>query len=315
MSCVSPILVKTSTGVVKASCGRCLSCCIARQSALTFLAQKELEANYKRGQGASFITLTYDDNHVPFAEGTPYMTLQKFDLQKFFKRLRRRLEYHNFNVPIKYIYAGEYGDTLGRPHYHICCIGLTDYEFKTFARDCWRNGFMQIGALQSGGLRYVVKYMTKNRREREVEQFYEDVGLEKPFIQHSIRLGYDWIFNHADEIVQNDYCFGVPKRLFPKPVRNLVERITGCPQRPAVEKYMQNIDTHGETLDDYLARATYLKERAQMLSLRQHNNAILPVQSQRKPRELRDTYSDIENDVFGLQKLAEIASDEETIPF
>lgn len=77
MSCVSPIVVKTKTGVVNAPCGRCLSCCIAKQSALTFLAQKELELNYKRGQGASFITLTYDDDSVNFAPGTPYMTLKK----------------------------------------------------------------------------------------------------------------------------------------------------------------------------------------------------------------------------------------------
>lgn len=287
MSCSSPILVKTHTGVVQAPCGRCLSCCIAKQSALTFLAQKELQLNYRRGQGACFATLTYDDNNVHFVPNTPYMTLQRSDLQKFFKRLRFRLSDNNFNVPVKYIYAGEYGDSLGRPHYHIACIGLTDYQFKQYASDCWQLGFLQIGALQSGGLRYVVKYMTKNRRDREIERFYDSVGLEKPFIGHSVRLGYDWIINHTQDILDNNYCFGNPPHLYPKPVRNLVEKLTGVSQVPYVAAYMQNIDTHGESLDNYLARITYNKEHNSVLELRQHGNAILMPSSCRKPLEMR----------------------------
>lgn len=78
MSCVSPIPVMTRSGaVVNAACGRCLSCCIAKQSSLNFLASKELELNYKRGQGASFVTLTYDDNNVNFVSDTAFMTLKK----------------------------------------------------------------------------------------------------------------------------------------------------------------------------------------------------------------------------------------------
>lgn len=296
MSCVSPILVKTKTGVVNAPCGRCLSCCIAKQSALTFLAQKELELNYKRGQGASFVTLTYDDNHVKFVPDTPYMSLCKRDLQLFFKRLRKNLS-NKFEVPIKYIYAGEYGDTLGRPHYHIACIGLTDFQFHQYARDCWQQGLLQIGSLQQGGLRYVIKYMTKNRRDREIEAFYASVGLEKPFIGHSVRLGYDYIINHYKEIVDNGYCFGNPTRLYPKPVRNLVEKLSGVPQAPYVSQYMNNIDTRGESLDNYLARKTYENERNAVLSLRMNGNAILPQKMQRKPVELRDytnvSYKDI----------------------
>ena len=64
MSCVSPILVKTKTGVVNASCGRCLSCCVAKQSALNFLCEKELQKVYSRGLGASFCTLTYNDDNA-----------------------------------------------------------------------------------------------------------------------------------------------------------------------------------------------------------------------------------------------------------
>lgn len=202
--------------------------------------------------------------------------------------MRRRLEYHTFNVPIKYIYAGEYGDTLGRPHYHIACIGLTDYQFKQYASDCWSNGFMQIGSLQQGGLRYVIKYMTKNRRDREVEQYYEANGLEKPFIKHSQRLGYDWIFNHCQEILDNGYCYGSPKVLYPKAVRNLVEKISGVPQAPYVKAYMDSIDTRGETLDNYLARVTYQKEQSNLLNLRMRGNAVLPVLQQRKPVEMRE---------------------------
>ena len=42
------------------------------------------------------------------------MTLQKSDLQKFFKRLRKKT-----HEKISYYAVGEYGDNTQRPHYHI----------------------------------------------------------------------------------------------------------------------------------------------------------------------------------------------------
>lgn len=53
-----------------------------------------------------FITLTYDDQHLPEA-------IQKSDIQKFIKRLR-----HQSDRQIRYFAVGEYGENTRRPHYH-----------------------------------------------------------------------------------------------------------------------------------------------------------------------------------------------------
>ena len=291
MSCVSPILVKNGIGSVKAPCGRCLSCCIAKQSALTFLCQKELQAVYKRGLGASFVTLTYNDSAVPYVDNSPYMSLRKADLQKYLKRLRRYVERSNL-PPIKFLACGELGDTLGRPHYHLVLFGLSDALAQDFTRKAWNKdekGLSQIGALSSGGLRYVLKYMTKSRKDREAEKVYDTLGVEKPFITHSQKLGFDWIYNHAREIAESGYLIGTPSKKFlaPKYVRDVVERLTGVDPRPCVLNYLNGINTRGENLDDYLARMTYIKELdLKNKQIQSHNAYLMPIHY-RKPRELR----------------------------
>lgn len=52
MSCVSPFRVPKTDYLVP--CGRCMQCRIARQSALTFLCERELIHDvYPKGLGAS----------------------------------------------------------------------------------------------------------------------------------------------------------------------------------------------------------------------------------------------------------------------
>lgn len=60
-----------------------------------------------------FLTLTYDDAHLP-----EHGQLLKRDLQLFFKRLRK------YTGPFRYVAAGEYGDLRRRPHFHAAIFGL-----------------------------------------------------------------------------------------------------------------------------------------------------------------------------------------------
>lgn len=294
MSCVSPIPVKTATGVVNASCGRCLSCCIAKQSALNFLCEKELKKVYARGLGASFCTLTYRDDRVPYVSADkPYMTLCKPDLQKYLKRLRDYVK--RSNLPeIKFLACGEYGDKFGRPHYHIVFFGLSDALAASFNKKSWKLGLTQSGALSAGGLRYVLKYMTKSRADREIEQFYDTVGVQRPFIQHSQRLGRDWIINHSQEIIKNNYTFvkNGKVRLYPKYVRDLVFKFTGVDPAPHVQNYLKSINTHGLSLDDYLADVTYRNELNAMAHMRLKNEAVSLPRSLRRPVGLRERGED-----------------------
>lgn len=287
LSCSSPVLVKNRSGVVLASCGRCMSCCIAKQSSLEFLAEKELYKVYKSGLGASFVTLTYDDNNVPYVLDTPYQTLLISDFQKFMKRLRKNVRI--FGVPLKYVACGEYGDQLGRPHYHFALLGLSDALAESVIKKSWTFGRYQVGALASGGLKYVIKYMTKSRLTPEIKAFYDANGIQPPFIVHSQKLGFDWIYNHKDDIVKQKYTFlsRGKVRLYPKYVREVVERLTGVDSRPFVADYLAHVNTHGETLDDFFARVTYMRESDLVKKTLQQSKAALMPSSFRRPVEMR----------------------------
>lgn len=241
---------------------------------------------YKRGLGASFVTLTYNKNSVPYVSSdSPYQTLVKRDFDLYVKRMRYFIDKDNL-PEIKFVATGEYGDTLGRPHYHLVYFGLSDYFANRYTAKAWQYGLYQVGALSAGGLRYVLKYITKSRPDREVERFYDSVGVEKPFIKHSKLLGFDWIRNHSQEIVNNGYTF-VQRgkcRLYPAYVRKIVESLTGVDPRPYVDRYLKSIDTHGMSYDDYMSTQVYTNEVVQRKEMIQQGKPyFLPAFCRRPP--------------------------------
>ena len=142
-----------SANVIPLPCGRCLNCRINKAnewSVRCMLESLEHENNW-------FLTLTYDDDHVP-ADGL----LHRDDLQKFFKRLRKFVKFRYFG-------CGEYGSKNLRPHYHIILfgcdldykhIGLNLFESKLIAQ-CWPFGFHYLGDVTYSSCNYVARYTTK----------------------------------------------------------------------------------------------------------------------------------------------------------
>lgn len=112
-------------------CGKCYGCRMDYSRKWADRMMLELQVEKK----AIFITLTYNDDHVPKAEdddGNVYgLELCKRDLQLFFKRLRRRYDGHDGRDPIKirFYASGEYGETFHRPHYHAIVYGLDLNDF------------------------------------------------------------------------------------------------------------------------------------------------------------------------------------------
>ena len=91
---------------IQVPCGKCLECRIQHARAWAdrcVVEAKQYDDNY-------FVTLTYDDAHLPAKN-----SLVPDDLQKFMKRLRK----HFPNNKIRFFACGEYGDTSWRPHYHL----------------------------------------------------------------------------------------------------------------------------------------------------------------------------------------------------
>lgn len=130
---------------------------------------KRLLAEYKYCTGSTFfITLTYEDSHVPMefgSDGLPlFYTTSKRDVQLWFKRIRKRCV--SDLGRIRYFIVSEFGENTGRPHYHA--IVFTDVRcslaYMTEAiNETWHKGYINdVQFLKgNGGLRYVANYITK----------------------------------------------------------------------------------------------------------------------------------------------------------
>lgn len=93
---------------------------------------------------------------------------RKADVQKFFKRLRSRLEYfnhiyHDFDpCNIQYFLSSEYGPRTFRPHYHAVIfadnIQYSDI-LKNLISECWRYGNVDVQYIKQNAASYVAKYI------------------------------------------------------------------------------------------------------------------------------------------------------------
>lgn len=132
-------------------CGKCSDCRGRSISAWSFrLMQQEKISN-----NAEFITLTYDTSFVPISE-KGFMSLQKRDLQLFFKRLRKA----NGDIKIKYFAVGEYGGKSFRPHYHLILFNTNRETIQT----SWGLGQVHYGTVTGASVGYTLKYMSKKKR-------------------------------------------------------------------------------------------------------------------------------------------------------
>ena len=141
-----PVLTDTGELVpqtLTVPCGKCVLCLEERRNA--WATRMELES--RLWPSTSFVTLTYNEQSVPDQ-------LKKYDLQKFFKRLRKTCD-------CRYFACGEYG-THGRPHYHaIIWHRFSDSDFQRLVEDKWSFGFVLVKPGNRDNFRYVAKYTIK----------------------------------------------------------------------------------------------------------------------------------------------------------
>jgi hypothetical protein len=127
-------------------CGRCLHCKINQRRIWTHRIMLELSCH----DDGCFVTLTYDDDHIP---DPPH--LQSDDLTKYLKRLRRR-----YDKPIRFFAVGEYGDKTERPHYHLALFGVSYLDADIIDKS-WGLGFVQVGDLNRKSAGYIAGYVVK----------------------------------------------------------------------------------------------------------------------------------------------------------
>jgi hypothetical protein len=137
---------------VPVPCGKCPACLSRRTSVWTF----RLKTHAKNAISSHFITLTYDTRFVPISS-RGFLTLDKRDVQLYFKRLRKL---HGKNhEPLKYYLAGEYGSKTFRPHYHIILFNAN----IELIHKAWDKGEVHIGELTEASAAYTAKYINKGK--------------------------------------------------------------------------------------------------------------------------------------------------------
>lgn len=95
-------------------CGTCVECRNTYYNSILQRAIVESLTSY-----VYFVTLTYDDNHIPSIELPNGKTIYYSDyihIQYLFKRLRN---YNIIDRDFRYLVALEYGDKRHRPHFHL----------------------------------------------------------------------------------------------------------------------------------------------------------------------------------------------------
>lgn len=134
-------------------CGKCAFCIKKLIDSWCLRLSHEMEVS----SSAFFLTLTYDEKHLP-----PGEELCKRDLQLFIKRLRK------VNPGIRYFAIGEYGTEKGRPHYHAVVFNLVNLDLVV---NSWTDksgdaiGYVVGSRATMGRIRYMVSYMALPQTE------------------------------------------------------------------------------------------------------------------------------------------------------
>lgn len=195
---------------IKLPCGQCVGCRLerSRQWAIRCTHEAQLHKNN------CFITLTYNNQSLP-DDGS----LQIADFQKFMKRLRFK-----YGDGIRFYHCGEYGEKLGRPHYHAILFNH-DFDDKYFfyktkqghpvyrspsLEELWPFGHSEIGSVTFESTAYVARYIMKKINGPLADDHYMDpvTGVfKKPEYTTMSRrpgIGKNWFDKFHSDVYPSD---------------------------------------------------------------------------------------------------------------
>lgn len=149
-------------------CGHCAACIVNNANEW----RTRLEIEYDNSETACFVTLTYDDTHLPIEPRSSSCgdtlivpVVRKRDIQLFLKRLRQEFK----GSKIRYFVVSEYGPTTFRPHYHGLFFGIPRLDNRDMVNmvrlsqkiaEIWNNGHVKVDSVTHGRIAYCTKYMS-----------------------------------------------------------------------------------------------------------------------------------------------------------
>lgn len=202
-----------SPAPIRRPCGNCIPCRIdeARQWATRCTHEHMMHTMHATG---SFLTITYDDDHLPRGN-----SLDRDALVLFMKRLRKKFE-KNDKRSVRFFACGEYGDSTLRPHYHVLLLSHDIPQRRLYKRtpaghdlyrsewlnDVWKNGNIDIGTVNTQTIRYATQYVLKKVTGEPAAEYYG--GREPEFITMSRNpgLGHAFYMKYAHQLYAHDYC-------------------------------------------------------------------------------------------------------------
>lgn len=286
MPCYTPLSAfRTPAGVefhdtgrgepIQLPCGRCIGCRLERSR--MWATRIMFESQFHPSN--SFITLTYNDKHLPDPPSLDYT-----HFQLFMKRLRKHFG------PLRFYMCGEYGDLNRRPHYHACIFG-TDFPDRIFhsvlssgynvyrsqaLESLWPYGFSSVCDLSFDSAAYVARYCLKKITGDLAEEHYKYVHpetgevsqLTPEFAHMSLKpgIGSQW-FDKYKKHSSHDYVVINGRRC--KPPRyydKLLKRAD--PARLEEFKETRQFDAYPRRLDN-LPHRLAVKQEVQLAALRQ----------------------------------------------
>ena len=217
-------------------CGHCWAC------RLNYSAQWATRLTYEcmKSEHNYFITLTYDDEHLPIAnkidmkypdgtiketyhnngdliqcEGTVYEPHMK----KFLHDLQQHMQRHKNHTGMKYYYCMEYGELTHRPHAHIilmnCPLDISqfydshiDERFKEHWKSpeiehYWPYGMIDIASAEWSSCAYVARYCMKKIHVKNNEDYAKECKMPE-FVRMSKGIGKDFYNENKKQIYNND---------------------------------------------------------------------------------------------------------------
>jgi hypothetical protein len=220
----------TPVEFVNLPCGKCDACRFAHAKMWAIRCMHEAQLH----EHNCFITLTYDDEHLP-----ENCSLVKKDFQDFMKRLKSKVRdsYPRLLVStlgydqefadlmakklsrgIRFYMCGEYGDKLGRPHYHALLFGFDFPDKKAFKvtgsgeliyvseflQSVWKKGYSSIGRLTFSSAAYVARYCMKKVTGKNAYEHYQGRQPEYTCMSRRPGIAKEWISKYHRDVYPQD---------------------------------------------------------------------------------------------------------------
>lgn len=210
--------------IQKIGCGQCFGC--RMEYAREWATRCEIEM--RQWEHNWFLTLTYDDEHLPRNVGIDTKTgevidtnyLVPEDLTQFMKSLRQYWQRHYDVNNIRFYACGEYGDRSQRAHYHVILfnIDIPDIEphhkntkgnmvfTSKIIEHIWGRGIIGIGIANWETAAYTAQYMLKKQKGKNAKSYYADRHITPEFTRMSRMPGIaaEWYKANKDKLWQTD---------------------------------------------------------------------------------------------------------------